>query len=82
MEQETLHPTVFDTEDQQVATLYGKALLSAAGSRVETDRGRIGVDRQRLPQSLSETGDGFRFAAHQRGREGCHDRTDIRQQSR
>ncbi len=35
MEQESLHPTVFDTEDQQVATLYGKALLGAAGSKVE-----------------------------------------------
>lgn len=35
MEQEPLQPTVFDTEDQQVATLYGKALLGAAGSRVE-----------------------------------------------
>lgn len=35
MEQESLHPTVFNTEDQQVATLYGKALLGAAGSKVE-----------------------------------------------
>ncbi len=35
MEQEPLHPTVFDIDDQQVATLYGKALLGAAGSRVE-----------------------------------------------
>lgn len=35
MEQEPLHSTVFNTEDQQVATLYGKALLGAAGSKVE-----------------------------------------------
>jgi F-type H+-transporting ATPase subunit delta len=35
MEQQPLHPTVFDIEDQQVATLYGKALLGAAGQRVE-----------------------------------------------
>ena len=35
MEQQSLHANVFDIEDQQVAALYGKALLGAAGSRVE-----------------------------------------------
>ncbi len=35
MEQQSLHPTVFNTEDQHVATLYGKALLGAAGNKVE-----------------------------------------------
>ncbi|MGN6133117.1 MAG: ATP synthase F1 subunit delta [Aureliella sp.] len=29
------HPTVFDIEEQQVAALYSKALLNAAGDRVE-----------------------------------------------
>ena len=30
-----IHPTVFDIEEQQVAALYSKALLSAAGDRIE-----------------------------------------------
>ena len=30
-----LHPTVFDIEEQQVAALYSKALLSAARDRIE-----------------------------------------------
>lgn len=36
MEQQPLHPTVFDIEEQQVATLYSKALLASAGDRVDT----------------------------------------------
>ncbi len=35
MEEHNLHPTVFDTEEQQVATLYGKALIGAAGKKVD-----------------------------------------------
>ena len=34
-EQAIIHPTVFDIEEQQVAALYSKALLSAAGDRIE-----------------------------------------------
>jgi F-type H+-transporting ATPase subunit delta len=35
MEQQAIHPTVFDIEEQQVAALYSKALLAAAGNRVD-----------------------------------------------
>lgn len=35
-QQAVIHPTVFDVEEQQVAALYSKALLAAAGDRVET----------------------------------------------
>lgn len=41
MEQQSLHANVFDIEDQQVAALYGKALLGAAGSRVEQIVGEL-----------------------------------------
>ena len=41
MEQQPLHPNVFDIEDQQVASLYGKALLAAAGKRVEPIVGEL-----------------------------------------
>lgn len=41
MEEQSLHPTVFNTEDQQVATLYGKALLGAAGKQVEKIVGEL-----------------------------------------
>lgn len=35
MDEQANHPTVFDIEDQQVGALYSKALLSAAGDRID-----------------------------------------------
>lgn len=35
MDEQATHPTVFDIEEQQVATLYSHALLDAAGDRVD-----------------------------------------------
>ncbi len=41
MEQQPLHSTVFDIEEQQVAVLYAKALLGAAGNRADAIAGEL-----------------------------------------
>jgi F-type H+-transporting ATPase subunit delta len=41
MEEQANHPTVFEIEDQQVGALYSRALLDAAGDRVDAIVGEL-----------------------------------------